>query len=26
LKPIKVIEKEQKIFWQPDDVFRPVLA
>ncbi len=26
LKKIKVIEKEQKIFWQPDDVFRPVLA
>jgi nitrite reductase/ring-hydroxylating ferredoxin subunit len=26
LKQIKVVEKEHKIFWQPDDVFRPVLA
>jgi nitrite reductase/ring-hydroxylating ferredoxin subunit len=26
LKQITVIEKEHKIFWQPDDVFRPVLA
>ena len=26
LKQIKVLEKEQKIFWQPDDFFRPVIA
>ncbi|MET0264038.1 MAG: Rieske 2Fe-2S domain-containing protein [Duganella sp.] len=26
LRPIGVIEREQKIFWLPDDAVRPVLA